>query len=226
MAISAGPSVVEDGLVFCLDAANKLSYAGAGTTWSDLKGGNNSVLTNSPTFDPDNLGSIVFDGTNDHANFSVSGLTNVATIEIYCKLGASYAGKMFFGFFRYDVWCNGGAIGFNTARGDVHGISSSTASSIGVVDTWRHYVFEMRSDVSYTNNKIYIDGELQSLSQVNGSEGASNRNFNDGDGRIAMWLSSGSYYMPMNLSIFKIYNKALTQQQIKQNYKALRGRFN
>tara|TARA_R110000823_G_scaffold310656_1_gene435703 strand:- start:122 stop:802 length:681 start_codon:yes stop_codon:yes gene_type:complete len=226
MAVSAGPSVIDDGLVFCLDAANELSYAGEGTSWVDLVGENNSVLTNGPTFDDDNAGSIVFDGANDYANFSVSGLTTTATIEMYCKIGAAYSGKMFFGFYRYDIYCYGGAIGFNTARGDTHGISSSTASSIGVVDTWRHYVFEMRSDVSYTNNKIYIDGELQSLSQVSGSEGAASRNFNDGDGRIAMWLSSGGYYMPMNLSIFKIYNKALTQQQIKQNYKALRGRFN
>lgn len=226
MAISAGPSVVEDGLVLCLDAANKSSYAGTGTSFSDLMSGNNIVLTNGPTFDADNLGSIVFDGTNDYADFSVSGLTDVATIEMYCKLGAAYAEDMFFGFYRYDVWCRNGAIGFNTAGGDLYGISDSEALSIGVVDTWRHYVFEMRSDVSYTNNKIYIDGEIQSLSQVLSYERTGNRHFNNGDGRIAMWLSSGSYYMPMNLSVFKIYNRKLTQEEIKRNYKALRGRFN
>ncbi len=225
MGVNRGGKIVTDGLVLCLDAASKRSYPGTGTAWSDLKGGNNSVLTNGPAFDTDNLGSIVFDGTNDYANFSVSGLTDVATIEVYCKLGAAYAGDMFFGFYRYDVWCYGGAIGFNTALGDLYGISSSTASSIGVIDTWRHYVFEMRSGVAYSNNKIYIDGELQSLSQVRNGQSINNTHFNNGDGRIAMWLSSGYYYMPMNLSIFKIYNKALSPEEIKQNYNSTRGRF-
>ena len=225
MGVSRGGKIVTDGLVLCLDAASKRSYPGTGTTWTDRISGSNKTLTNGPTFDTDNLGSIVFDGTNDYANFSVSGLTDIATVEMYCKLGSTYAGDMFFGFYRYDVWCNGGAIGFNTSGGDLHGVDFTTVSNIGVVDTWRHYVFEMRSDVSYTNNKIYIDGELQSLSQIRGSERGSHRNFNNGDGRIASWLYSASYYMPMNLSIFKIYNKALTQQEIKQNYNSARGRF-
>ena len=47
MAINAGPKIVEDGLVFCVDAANKRSYPGAGTTWTDLsKQENNGTLTN------------------------------------------------------------------------------------------------------------------------------------------------------------------------------------
>ena len=36
MAINAGPKIVEDGLIFYLDAANPRSYDGAGTTWTDL----------------------------------------------------------------------------------------------------------------------------------------------------------------------------------------------
>ena len=33
-----GPPIVTDGLVFYVDAANKQSYPGSGTTWTDLKG--------------------------------------------------------------------------------------------------------------------------------------------------------------------------------------------
>ena len=36
MAINAGPKIVEDGLVFCVDAANRRSYPRAGTVWTDL----------------------------------------------------------------------------------------------------------------------------------------------------------------------------------------------
>ena len=36
MAVAGGPNIVEDGLVLALDAANKKSYPGSGTVWSDL----------------------------------------------------------------------------------------------------------------------------------------------------------------------------------------------
>jgi len=38
MAGSTGPDIVTDGLVLALDAANKKSYPGSGTTWYDLSG--------------------------------------------------------------------------------------------------------------------------------------------------------------------------------------------
>ena len=62
-----GPRIVSNGLVLCLDAANKRSYPGTGTTWTDLSGNsNNGTLTNGPTFSAGNMGSILFDGTNDY----------------------------------------------------------------------------------------------------------------------------------------------------------------
>ncbi len=66
--MKVGPKIVDEGLVLCLDAANKLSYPGTGTTWTDLAGSNNGTLTNGPTFDDEKGGSIVFDGSNDYAN--------------------------------------------------------------------------------------------------------------------------------------------------------------
>ena len=47
MGLSHSPRIVTDGLVLCLDAANKRSYPGAGTTWTDLTANkNNGTLTN------------------------------------------------------------------------------------------------------------------------------------------------------------------------------------
>ena len=67
MALAHSPRIVRDGLAFYLDAANTKSYPGSGTTWTDISGkGNDGTLTNGPTFSSDNLGSIVFDGSNDH----------------------------------------------------------------------------------------------------------------------------------------------------------------
>jgi len=132
---------------------------------------------------------------------------------------------MIFGFNLYDVWTADGRIGFNTAQGDQYGISSTQVTNLGLLNQWKHYVFEMRSDVSYTNNKIYINSQNQSLSQLLGSEGSSNRNFNSGNGRISSWLADNNYYIPMDLAQFRVYNRALTASEIVQNYNATKKRY-
>lgn len=227
MAFNYSPKIVSTGLVLCLDAANSLSYPGSGTVWKNVgKNGTDGILINGPTFNGSNSGNIVFDGTNDYATFYAGDLTTTATIEMWCNIGAGYTGKMFMGWRDYDVWCNSGTIGFNTNNGDVYGISSATVSALGCVGNWKQYVFEMRSDVSYTNNKIYINTVSQSLSQQFNSENAGNRNFNGGFGAIAGYLASPtSYPMPMNCASFKVYNRSLTQSEITQNFDALKNRF-
>ena len=72
MSYNNGPKIVNDGLVMYLDAANSRSYSGTGTAWTDLTGsGANGTLTNGPTFNSANGGSIVLDGTNDYIPISV-----------------------------------------------------------------------------------------------------------------------------------------------------------
>jgi hypothetical protein len=213
----------------CLDAANTKSYPGSGTSWVDLSGnGNNGTLTNGPTFNSANSGSIVFDGSNDYVDFYAPNLNTIATVEMWCKIGAGYSsstGKMFFGWYRHSVWCGSGNLGYNTSNGDVYGISSSTVSSLGLVDNWKHYVFEMRADVSYTNNKIYINATPQTLSQLLATENSGWRNFNGGAGRIAAWSFDINYCMPMNCASFRVYNRILSPAEILQNYNATKGRF-
>jgi len=86
MGISRGPKIVSSGLVLCLDAANKLSYPGTGTTWTDLSGtGKNLTLTNGPTFNAGNMGSIVFDGTNDYAVVNPVSAFNIYCISMWFK---------------------------------------------------------------------------------------------------------------------------------------------
>ena len=77
MSVIGGPNIVEDGLVLSLDAANTKSYPGSGTVWSDLSGNsNNGTLTNGPTFDSGNKGSIVFDGIDDSISVGHTALLN------------------------------------------------------------------------------------------------------------------------------------------------------
>ena len=75
MSVKSSVGVVTDGLVFYVDAGNGSSYPGSGTTWSDLIGSNDGTLTNGPTYDSGNGGSIVFDGTNDYVGSINLGIT-------------------------------------------------------------------------------------------------------------------------------------------------------
>jgi len=227
MACNYQSKIVTSGLVLCLDAVDRKSYPGTGTAWIDRSGNrNNATLVNSLSYNPNNSGTLVFDGVDDYADFFAPSLGTTTTVEMWAKIGAGYNNKMFFGWNLYDFTGVAGAIGFNTGAGDVYGISSATVTSLGLVNNWKHYVMEMRSDVSYTNNKVYVNSTQLTLSQQAGTENAANRSFNSGNGRISGWRFNTSYPMPMSCSTFRVYNRALTTDEIQQNFNAARGRYN
>jgi hypothetical protein len=226
MSVNGGPDIVSDGLVLYLNAIDSNSYVPGASNWVDLV--SRKVLCpmiNSPTFDPTFGGSIVYNGTNTYTSFYAPNLGTTTTVEMWARIGSGYSNKMFFGWFQYDVWCGNGNLGYNTAQGDIYGITSAAVSSLGLVNSWKHYIFEMRSDVSYTNNKIYVNGVSQSLSQVLSNENVSNRDFNNGYGRISNWSFDLLYLMPMNCSVFKVYNRSLSQSEIDENFNYFRKRY-
>ena len=78
MGAYAGPDIVENGLVLCLDAANRKSYPSpfTGTTWTDLSGNGrtgtlNGTINGGAGYNPANGGSITFDGTDDFVTVSM-----------------------------------------------------------------------------------------------------------------------------------------------------------
>jgi hypothetical protein len=216
---------VTDGLVFALDAANSRSYSGSGVTANSLTSSFLASLTNGVGFGTTGTNYFIFDGVDDNIPFTISNFDNILTIETWAKSRSFSSFGMIFGFSDYDVLIYLGALGFNTGNGDHYGLTSTQVTNLGLLDQWKHYVFEMRSDIPYTNNKIYINGEIQSLSQILGSENASKRNFNNGNGKINGWLSANNYFTPIDISQFKIYNRALTNQEIRQNYNATKKRY-
>ncbi len=224
MGIDIGPIEVTDGLALNLDAGNTRSYSGSGITVNGLVSGVGVTLINGVGFGTTGTNYFIFDGTNDNIPFYLPNSGTILTIELWARI-KSFSGGMIFGFNLYDVWTYGGAMGFNTAQGDQYGISSTQVTNLGLLNQWKHYVFEMRSDVPYTNNKIHINSQNQSLSQLLGSEGSSNRNFNSGNGRISSWLADNNYYIPMDLGQFQVYNRALSTIEILQNYNATKGRY-
>jgi hypothetical protein len=226
MGTNSGPFSAIDGLIYCLDPANPRSYPGTGTGVTELsRVSANPTLNSGVAYYANPKGYFEFDGSNDNIPFSLTNFGTTTTIEIWMKLKVM-SGGMPFGFALYDLWTNAGALGYNTAAGDQYGITSTQVTNLGLLNQWKHYVFEMRSDVSYTNNKIYINGQSQTLSQVGGTEGTANRNFNSGNGRISSWLNDNGYHQPMDIALFRVYNRALSSGEVLQNYNALSKRFN
>jgi hypothetical protein len=77
MAASLGPKKIKDSLSLAFDAADRNSYPGSGTTWTDLSGNrNHGTLTNGPSFNGANGGSIVFDGVDDFVNLNAGAIIN------------------------------------------------------------------------------------------------------------------------------------------------------
>ena len=66
MGIAYNTSIVSDGLVFALDAANSRSYSGSGNTAYSLVNNINFRLNNWVGFTSANRGMFSFDGTNDN----------------------------------------------------------------------------------------------------------------------------------------------------------------
>lgn len=250
MGVFSGPKINGvSSMSVSIDMANVKSYTGTGTTVTSQVSTSTNELTNKksfydvydltttefviptapatalPSFSSTNNGTLVFDGVGNYLSFGVPSFGTTVTVEVWAKLGAAYSGNMMIGFETYNIWCFNGGLGFNTSNSDLYGISSATASSIPLVDSWRHYVFEMRTDVSYTNNKMYIDAVSQTLSQQAGSELAANRKFGTNYGTIASWNNVPGYEMPMTFGSVRLYNRALTAEEVTSNYYAGRNRF-
>ena len=229
MGLSHSPRIVTDGLVFCVDAGDKMSYPGAGTTWTDLsKNRNNGTLTNGPTFNSANRGSIVFDGTNDYVSITRnSSITpNYISVCGWIKINSKSSNQFLLALPRS---VNGGASYMMYYSLSLDGfVAYARTNSTGTIqttstfspDTGRWYFLSMTSNGS--NLILFIDGEFEaslSFSSVLEYSGSTVL-------RIGSYDNQGTpTYTNGNIALTQIYNRALTPDEIRQNYNATRGRF-
>jgi hypothetical protein len=218
--------IVTNGLVLNVDAGFTPSYSRSGTTWYDVSsGGNNGTLTNGPTFNSDNGGSIVFDGSDDYGVTSPTNFTanNDFTYEIWVKSDQYITSRGILG--NKGYWSSGG-------QGAVIGNISNPQTIYGYVTTNTGH-FDISSNVGPTygwTNVIMRRSNNDLRFFINGAQRGSTQTISGTvtDVSDKFWLGSynnGNTPWLGNMAIARVYNRALTSTEILQNYNATKGRF-
>lgn len=220
--------IITDGLVLALDAADKNSYPGSGTTWTDMSGnGNNGTLTNSPTFNSANGGSIVFDGVDDFVidsstvNIPVGGSDR--TIQFwtlpttntnnFVQLGTGGGGNQIYLVQFYFTGVNNlFTDGINNPNN-----LTITGAELPTLNTWNHITFGNTGQnwFYYLNGALTKSGTWPTTINTVGQKYIVGKRDDVGfqntfAGRISNTL---------------IYNRALSATEIQQNYNAQKSRF-
>ncbi len=231
MALAHSPRIVRDSLAFYLDAANTKSYPGSGTTWTDISGkGNDGTLTNGPTFSSDNGGCIVFDGSNDHigmlgtaTDLGINDTSSSFSFSVWFKTGTTSEKYMFDNFdgSTQDISCrlDGGELELYL-RGSSGGIVNAVRYGSYTLNAWNNAVYNFDSSTSPDIFTAYVNGINTGTSTSHFSG-----NFESGSNfRIGMRPAGGGQFSG-RIACAMLYNKSLTEAEVKQNYNALKGRF-
>lgn len=238
MAFIHSPKVITDGLVLCLDAANTKSYPGSGTTWRDISGnGNNGTLTNGPTFNNGSGGNMVFDGSNDYVSFSYN--SNIAflnrseyTLECFARPVATYPNG-YPAFINREDAAIGSRDGYNLVFTEVsqpantvflytERLTAGAGTGNGVslsksefYNNWHHIVATYDGSIV----KLYYDG----MSRGTGA-GTSTGNLTNNIKTLTV-ARRDIEHTNTSISTVRIYNRALSAQEVLQNFNATRYRF-
>ena len=220
-----GKSIVTSNLTFYVDASLSQSYSGTGSTWKDLSINVNDVtLVNSPAFSSENYGNFTFDGSTQYGSFGGSNNNfSTGSIELWVKLDTPTDGlsrQMF-------VRTNTSAGTFNLRK-----VTTNKFDVVMRVANLTQYTVTSDNDATsswtqvlgtYDGStlKLYINGVLQSTSvSVSGSiDTAGTVLYNIGRN------TSGLAYTNGKIAIASLYNRALTDAEVLQNFNAARGRF-
>lgn len=228
--IHSGQEIVTNGLVLHLDAAQLRSYPTTGTTWTDLSGnGNNGTLTNGPTFNSANGGSIVFDGINDYVNcgtgmaqaggWTISGLvrSNIVNVDQVIIGRTSDASNSFRQNYNLII-SNTNKFTVLTSADSYKRIASTTTMA---TNTWYYVTGKYTSSTKILS--IYVNGNLEANSTALVADpptiGTQYVTLAAGDGLAVANRLNG------RIAHGSIYNVALSDQQVLQNFNAIKSRY-
>lgn len=240
--LNGGPgNIVTNGLVLYLDAANRDSYVSGSTTWRDLSGNNNNgTLINGPTFSSSNAGSIVFDGVDDHVSlgtdFGSINNSNFSFGVFFYWNGVNINGALLgkrnaSPFNQYNIGVRAGPNNVNI--GNVLSVFLLPDAGIGTI---------LQSELSYTlpsagwyygfvnvselSQQLFVNGILRQSTSRNWTGQTFNitgRNFYVG--AITSNSNTPQNFWNDKISQCCLYNRALSAEEILQNYNSTKARF-
>lgn len=204
--------IVTDGLVLCLDAADRNSYVSGSTTWFNLAGSNNGTLTNGPTFSTGSGGNIVFDGVNDCANLAPSILnTPWSLCSIIRPTAVGY--RALYSQDGLMLW-----VGTNPASGVlVHTNNSARLETSANALTLNQPQF-LGISSSPTTLTVFVNSIKYSV-----TPGLNPTTANTGS--LASYFDKTKDFYSGDIFNFSMYNRALSDAELIQNYNAQKSRF-
>ena len=231
MGVYSGPEIVNNGLILQLDASNSKSYSGSGTIWGDLSGNaRNSTLLNSLTYTSNEF---TFDGIDDYVNtgFDLSwNNTNSVTIMTAVKPASLSIYYPFMGKgpnnWEWQILQNNTALSFvywNTSGGHTNGPVVTISNFFLNITDYVHIAIVW----NHIDNKYYFYRNSVLVNTTNWVDASINQNRTDPvhvGGNLYLWSASSRYWNG-KINFVSVYNRALTNTEIKQNFEAMRGRY-
>jgi hypothetical protein len=222
---------INDGLVLRLDPANIKSYQGTGATFKDLTTNvSDFTLVGSPTYNSN--GFFTFNGTTQYASrvntaslkpstaISIEQWLNAdnwnagtSSSDYKCSLSCTEGGG-----YSHNIW-NGKFYSYIYAGGK-YLIPSASVSNFG---GWHHFVTTF--DGRYA--KLYVDGSLANTDD----HGSANRTMTYASNSIFLGVEAGPSTSPASnfwqgkIATTAIYNKALSEAEILQNFNNTKVRY-
>lgn len=209
--------IVTNGLVLNLDAGNYKSYNKTGTTWTDLSvNKNNGTLINGPVYNPENGGYFSFDGVNDYASVSSTNLV-VNTFSIWMNLKTLANGPIIYsgvdefqsGLWEWSIYIFNGTIYFRPNSGDLGPVFYLASNYL---NKWKNFTIIRNFN---SNFYLYEDGFYKNEAGIFGTNNTNQLRFCKGGGN----------YTSVNIANVTIYNRALSAQEISQNFMSQKSRF-
>ncbi len=237
--------IIRDNLILNIDPASALSYPGSGTVLADISGYNyHPTLINGPTLAGSGLtSSILLDGSNDYIQISSAythTFTAGTTVDVWVKFNASNSwGRLLdtsdgagtnTAYLTIARWGGNNEVVLesrsSTTQGTQNGVrTTTTAITNGTIQNFTFVIGPGSTDaVSPESPRIYMNANLQATTLY-----GTQNNFVPYVVNKYAWIGRSAFsadaYLGANIYAYKIYNRALSAAEVKQNFQSLRGRY-
>ena len=225
--IQGNEQIVTNGLVLNLDAADRNSYPGTGTSWFDMSGnGNTGTLTNGPTYSTNNGGIFGF-VSDDFVTIPENSALNTQTpsVEVWVKTNSTNQSGFWFEKgqvnTQYSLFQEGTLIQWRQNFSSGQGLTNLSTTTATYMNTTNWY--QVVGTFTSGTRRLYING-VQVNSDSQSGTIATNTN-GMSIGVYGGFNGTRGYYYNGNIAIVKVYNRELTAAEVLQNYNVERSRF-